>query len=263
MNYQGYEDYMKEVVGNQSRPSNTMQSNMRPTIEPANVPNDMQNSVINRPNTMQTNIPTNMPNIPSNMQNVPGSMQNTQNMSGNMQNIPNTMQNNIPSNVPSGMNDMYYNTYGEMPDASFYDGMGMYDTGMMENADELIQMYPEIYRIIYPMVQKICNQNMNRRITKEDLERMVNEVYQNVEPNETQMPTNTTIRPQMRNVNSKELDAKNETRVRNFLMEDLIRILLLRELIGPRRRPHFPHRPGGPFMPGRPPFRPRGYDGLY
>lgn len=253
MNYQGYEDYMKEVVGNQFRPNNIMQNNMRPTIAPANVPNDMQNSVINRPNTMQTNIPTNMQNTPSNMQNVPG----------NMQNIPNTMQNNIPSNIPSGMNDMYYNTYGEMPDANYYNDMGMYDNEMMENADELIQMYPEIYKIIYPMVQKICNQNMNRRITKEALDQMVNEIYQNVEANDTQMPTNTTVRPQMRTSNIKEVETKTETRVRNFALDDLIRILLLREFLGPRRRPHFPHRPGGPFMPGRPPFRPRGYDGLY
>lgn len=73
--------------------------------------------------------------------------------------------------------------------------------------------------------------------------------------------TSTTSRPALkngdvRNPNVKEPETRSETRQRNFLLRDLIKILILRELINnrpPNRPPMPPQRPPRPQMP---PFRP-------
>ena len=109
----------------------------------------------------------------------------------------------------------------------------------------LEQLYPELYRIIYPMVTKICSEN-TRRITEEVLQEMINEIYSNVEPDDPEMSLPPLKNGDVRNPNAKE-ELEIESRQRNRTLEDLIRILLLRELIG-----------GGiPVFPIRPPFRPR------
>ncbi|MDO5555078.1 MAG: hypothetical protein Q4G09_00015 [Clostridia bacterium] len=133
---------------------------------------------------------------------------------------------------------------------------------------DLTPFYPEIYKMIYPMVCKICNTNSNRELTKELLEQMTNEVYINVEPEDK--PIQTSRIPlkngDVRNPNAKEPEQTGkETRQTNFLLRDLIRILLLREW-GRPPRPPFPPA-GRPPRPGRPPMgpppRPRGYNGMY
>ena len=48
---------------------------------------------------------------------------------------------------------------------------------------ELENCYPDIYRIIYPMIQKVCSQNIGN-ITKEVIDRMTDEVYFAVEDRE-------------------------------------------------------------------------------
>jgi len=172
------------------------------------------------------------------------------------------------------MGNMNYNTYMTMPEDEFYEMPMTYNARAEEdNMSELNELYPEIYRIVYPMVRKICEQNMGRRITKDTLDEMVNEIYRNVEPEETAAapqapPGNTMTRPQMRPQNTKDPEATNETRHKNFLIDDLIRILILREFLRPGRRPFFRPPIVGPIIPGRPPvirppLRPRGYDGIY
>lgn len=142
---------------------------------------------------------------------------------------------------------------------------------------DLTQFYPEIYKIIYPMVCKVCNINLGRELTKELLDQMTDEIYKNVEPEEEECPTRNAPplkNGDVRNPNAKEPEIQiKETRQINFLLRDLIRILLLREWGRPGRppmRPPFPHPggrppmgpgPGGPGMPprpgnGRPPMGP-------
>ena len=58
----------------------------------------------------------------------------------------------------------------------------------------------------------------------------------------------------VRNPNAKEPEVRNETRQRNFLLRDLIRILILRELLRRRQRPPMP--PMRPPRPPMPPMRP-------
>lgn len=141
---------------------------------------------------------------------------------------------------------------------------------IQQQTQDLSAFYPEIYKIIYPMVCKVCNTNSGRELTKDLLEQMCDEIYRNVEP---EQETESNIRNQpplkngdVRNPNAKEPVATiKETRQTNFLLRDLIRILILREWGRPSRpmpRPPFPggRPPGrpGPGMPGgnRPPMPP-------
>ena len=137
-----------------------------------------------------------------------------------------------------------------------------YSNDMMQmqqqQTQDLTAFYPEIYKIIYPMVCKVCNTNSGRELTKDLLEQMCDEIYRNVEPEQEVDSTNRNQAPlkngDVRNPNAKEPVAPvKETRQTNFLLRDLIRILLLREWGRPNRPPMRP-----PFPGGRPPMPPGG-----
>ena len=55
---------------------------------------------------------------------------------------------------------------------------------MPRYSNEILDMYPEIYKIVNPMVCKICENN-NEPITKELIQKMTDEVYNNLEETET------------------------------------------------------------------------------
>lgn len=157
-------------------------------------------------------------------------------------------------------------------------GMTQMATDIPEEREE---WYPEIYRIVYPMVRKTCDDNINAQVTEELVEEMTNRIYMSIEVEEKEdmEPRQEELRNgDVRNPRAKE--PERETRQRrpnNPILRDLIRILLLRELFDRRRRrPPFPGRPPRPPMPGpRPPFppfpggpgmrppMPRSYDDLY
>lgn len=140
-----------------------------------------------------------------------------------------------------------------------------------QSNSELEECYPDIYKIVYPMVCKAC-MNINEDITKELVDRLTNEIYEAVENDEIVEETKTATmklnysniqnnRNIRRTVREENINApKEEKRQRNFLLNDLIRILILRELLGDGRRlprPFPPHRPGRPPFPrpgGRPPI---------
>ena len=152
------------------------------------------------------------------------------------------------------MNDSIYEEYmrsvlGYQP--ANYDNTYDYDIGYdrfessnmtaMNNLQmqELENCYPEIYRIVYPMVQKACSQN-TRSVTRELVDSMTDEIYFALEDKE------------MLENRDKEEKAEDRQIRRNTNLNDLIRILILRELLG---RPGFPGRP--PRPPMRPPMRPQ------
>lgn len=135
-----------------------------------------------------------------------------------------------------------------------------YSNDVMPNAQiqDVTPFYPEIYKIIYPMVCKVCNMNSSRELTKELLEQMINEIYSNVEPEQEADSSTRNQAPlkngDVRNPNAKEpVSPVKETRQTNFLLRDLIRILILREWGRPGRPPMRP-----PFPGGRPPMGPGG-----
>ena len=90
---------------------------------------------------------------------------------------------------------------------------------------ELENCYPDIYRIIYPMIQKVCSQNIGN-ITKEVIDRMTDEVYFAVEDREM-----------LENREEKQdTTVENRKISRNHGLNDLIRILILRELLNRHHR---------------------------
>lgn len=109
---------------------------------------------------------------------------------------------------------------------------------------ELEDCYPEIYKIVYPMVKKVCAKNSNYRgYTKLDIERMVEEVYSNIEVNDA-VELNITLNNDVRGSGNQEKvseattdttdsEKRGENRQirRNSGLNDLIRILILRELL--------------------------------
>lgn len=156
---------------------------------------------------------------------------------------------------------------------------------------QIEQCYPEIYKIIYPMVKKACNDNFNLN-TEEEIDKITNEIYYAIEDNNqinininlenavrTKTPENASNRNQKEVVNSKENlseQSMNNTRntetrrITNNNLRDLIKILIIRELLNrpnikpprpprpPHHRPPFPGFPGGPGGGGpRPRIMPR------
>ena len=137
-----------------------------------------------------------------------------------------------------GYQAMNNNTY----DIMYYDNWDMSNMAAMNNIQmpELENCYPEIYTIVYPMVQRACSQN-TRPITRELIDNMTDEIYFAIEDKEM-----------LENRNKEEKGEDRQIR-RNTNLNDLIRILILRELLG---RPGFPGgRPPRP-RPPRPPMKP-------
>ena len=166
------------------------------------------------------------------------------------------MRNSLGYNWMPNMNMMNMNK------ANFMNEMYETEGEFTCNQTSIEDMYPEIYRIIYPMVCKAC-MAVNENVTEDLVSRITNEIYVNVEHmeifNETRS-SSISVSPQAsKNVKSDSISNKissssnnsssvrQETRQRNSLLRDLIRILVLRELIGNPGRP----RPRPPY---RPPF---------
>lgn len=137
----------------------------------------------------------------------------------------------------------------------------------------LEKYYPEIYKIVYPMITKKCN-NIRSNLTNEDIENMTDEIFYALEERkETHLNINLTndVRTTQQSNLAKTIEKKpdveikettsekRENRQTNRELRDLIKILLIRELLNRPGRPPMPRPPmSGPGIrpPVRPPFRP-------
>ena len=119
---------------------------------------------------------------------------------------------------------------------------------------ELESYYPEIYKIVYPMINKRCSQ-ISEPITQNLINEITNEIYSSIEVN-TPIKVNINLQNQVQEVNnrnnrkqiSESENTKKENRgddrqTGNSTLNDLIRILILRELLGRPGRPPRPHPP--------------------
>lgn len=70
------------------------------------------------------------------------------------------------------------NTYAAY--ANPYETMQMEYIGSNRADDEFLDLYPEIYKIVNPMVCKICEAN-TKAITRELIDQMTDEIYMNLE----------------------------------------------------------------------------------
>lgn len=134
----------------------------------------------------------------------------------------------------------------------------VYQNKNMNIDSELEKMYPDIYNIVYPMVKKACMKN-TRVLSRDVIDEIVDDIYRNIEEDNNDIELNINLGNETRDSkevelkeNKKSQDSVVENRQRprrNPLLNDLIRILVLRELIG---------RPGcfgpGCFPPNRPPM---------
>jgi len=125
----------------------------------------------------------------------------------------------------------------------------MYNT-VQTNPDlqEINKLYPEIYGIVYPVVQKVCSRRNMSTVTEEMISKMVEEVYGVIEPGDDIVEQGEVP---LRNGDVRNPRAKETRRVcknTNCLLKDLVRILILRELFdgrpgyGPGYRPRIPRR---------------------
>lgn len=134
------------------------------------------------------------------------------------------------------------------------------------NNIELENSYPEIYKIVYPMVAKKCENIAGRTFTKDDIENMTDEVYYALESkNETNVniANNMSGVKKVSNTNVAKIDnrkfdtkigVEDEKRQFNPGLRDLIKILLIRELLNKSRPPFRPPMQNPPRP--RPPMRP-------
>ena len=178
-----------------------------------------------------------------------------------------------PSTANMNQNQMYQNEYPNL--------------SQINMRNDLEECYPEIYKIIYPMVKKACDGNMEAN-SREEIERMTDEIYSALEDSNqinvninlgNTVSTTNMNRTQNRNEISKEefqkknsekqevenrtIETENRISPRNNNLRDLIKILLIRELLR-RHHNHFPPRPPhNPRPPMRPPIMPRNYQPLY
>lgn len=169
-----------------------------------------------------------------------------------------------------------YQSYQEYRNPTFNTNINI-----SENNIELEKNYPEIYKIVYPMVAKKCENARSETFSKSDIENMTDEIYYALEEkqekrininltndmsstkaqNSSVISTSAKLenkRPDVR-ISQKAIE-NSEKRQINSGLRDLIQILLIRELLNrprPPFRPPMPNPPGpGPRPPMRPPFRP-------
>lgn len=114
---------------------------------------------------------------------------------------------------------------------------------MFQAADNLERMYPDTYRIVFPMVVSACNM-VTMPITEEMLDRMTDDIYDRA-ATDSRISIDINIGIETRDENSAKQNS-DEVRQRrpmrrNRFFRDFIRVLLLRELL--ERRNSFPFRP--------------------
>lgn len=92
------------------------------------------------------------------------------------------------------------------------------------------EFYPEIYKIIYPMVCKACIK-VSTSINIETVNQITEEVYTNIENTESTEETNG-----IRRYNNQRIKKDYNNQYRNPILRDLIKILVIRELFSPGKR---------------------------
>lgn len=178
-----------------------------------------------------------------------------------------------PNTTNMNQNQMYQNEYSVASQTNI--------------RNDLENFYPEIYKIIYPMIKKACEGNIMAN-SREEIEQMTDEIYSAIEDSNqinvninlgnTVSLTNTNRTqnrndlhkeevqkksPEKQEVENRNAEIENRRSPRNNNLRDLIKILLIRELLG-RPHHHFPQRPPhNPHPPMRPPIMPRNYQPLY
>ena len=240
MNYQSYEDYMRSVLGNSYANEYT---NVPTYVNPANMQSVSNFRNVNTPNSMSVS-PMNTSNMINSRQ---MSMQTQTNMSSQM-NMPNQPSMSNMTNQSNMSNQ-----------TSFQSSMRENTEQNMEESEEILRiqkMYPDIYCLLMPMVNKIVEENNDREITDNLIESMTMEIYNNIEDdminssrttnsktNNTMAQSSQTGNTQRQSTQSNNTTTRNTVsntmqnlrRIGNPTLRDLIKILIIKRLLEHRR----------------------------
>ena len=191
-----------------------------------------------------TNVPTYV--NPANMQ----SVSNFRNV-----NTPNLMSTS-PMNTSNMINSRQM---GMQNQRSFQSSMRENTEQNMEESEEILRiqkMYPDIYCLLMPMVNKIVEENNDREITDNLIESMTMEIYNNIEDDminssrTTNSKTNNIMAQSSQTGNTQRQSTQsnntttrntvsntmqNSRRIGNPTLRDLIKILIIRRLLEHRR----------------------------
>lgn len=142
-------------------------------------------------------------------------------------------------------NNQYMNTY---------DNNNAYMYNMPTYNQNLLQLYPETYKILKPMVSKICEEN-TKPITEELIAQMTEEIYSNFENdnlNSEMNVTNVRVNVQRENATNRTTTNRNELQEttnrngerrqnKNPILQDFIKTLILDKLLydNARRRQYY------------------------
>ena len=146
------------------------------------------------------------------------------------------------------------------------------------NIAKIRKMYPDIYVILNPMVEKTLSENANKEITEEVLEAMTNQIYDSLEEDmiaNTKVASNNNSIQENKNRNlnktsqvstpitaASNLNKTAVRRIGNPTLRDLIKILLINKLLENFNRNNRPGSPGNrmprpmPRQDYRPPIMP-------
>ncbi len=170
-------------------------------------------------------------------------------------NTPNSM-NTSPMNTSNMVNSRQM---GMQTQTSFQSSMRENTEQNMEESEEILRiqrMYPDIYCLLMPMVNKIVEKNNDREITDNLIESMTMEIYNNIEDDminssrTTNSKTNNTMAQSSQTGNTQRQSTQsnstttrntvsntmqNSRRIGNPTLRDLIKILIIRRLLEHRR----------------------------
>ena len=170
-------------------------------------------------------------------------------------NTPNSMSAS-PMNTSNMINSRQM---GMQNQRSFQSSMRENTEQNMEESEEILRiqkMYPDIYCLLMPMVNKIVEENNDREITDNLIESMTTEIYNNIEDDminssrTTNSKTNNTMAQSSQTGNTQRQSTQsnntttrntvsntmqNSRRIGNPTLRDLIKILIIRRLLEHRR----------------------------
>lgn len=144
---------------------------------------------------------------------------------------------------------MFYPTYDDyMRDVFYFNGLANNGMGCWNNpntGNNLNDFYPSIYRIVFPVVQRVVSAGNFQIVNEDAISNAVETIYGIVEGdiNQTQSVSGQNNQcSSNNNANSNNCNgSNNSTRVsNNLLLKDLIRILIIRELISRNNVRRFP-----------------------
>ena len=121
-----------------------------------------------------------------------------------------------------------------------YSNMSSNQMMWQDSSCDLERMYPDSYRVVYPMVVSTCR-NVSMPVTEDMIARMTDDIYDRAVADgriNVDISVELETREDSKEEDRQMINRPPRRRRRNRFFRDLIRILLLRELIG--RRPGFP-----------------------